>query len=215
MTVYFKSVHDSLVQRVDRLDYAFDRHFLSLESKRNIDKFAFQEGLISAMWQSWGAFCKALLFGSIRGGETIHGQHITMPQYSTLTDGELLYVVKTLASNQAVTQIKSLKPHNELTWGDVDKLGVIFSSLNTPNAQNVSIAVTSSILIKDLQSVRNASAHITPHTISNINLAKVRYSNTKYRHPSDVMFWLEQKTNDFLWKSWVDEMKLIASVMIE
>lgn len=138
-----------------------------------------------------------------------------MPQYSTLTDGELLYVVKTLASNQAVTQIKSLKPHNELTWGDVDKLGVIFNSLNTPNAQNVSIAVTSSILIKDLQSVRNASAHITPHTISNINLAKVRYSNTKYRHPSDVMFWVEQKTNDFLWKSWVDEMKLIASVMIE
>ncbi|MEU7827364.1 hypothetical protein, partial [Catellatospora sp. NPDC049133] len=168
-----------------------------------------------AMWQSWGAFCKTLLFGSIRGGETIHGQHIIMPRYSTLNDGELLYVVKTLSLNQTVTQIKSLKPHNELTWGDVDKLGLVFSLLNTPNAQNVSIAVASSILIKDLQSVRNANAHITPHTISSINSAKVRYSNTKYRHPSDVMFWVEQKTHDFLWKSWVDEMKLLASVMIE
>jgi len=215
MTVSFKSVHDMLVQRVSRLDCAFDRHFLSIENKKNIDKFAFQEGLISAMWQSWGTFCKDLLFGSIRGGETIHGQHITIPQYSNLTDCELFYVAKVLSSNQNLTQIKSAKPQNELTWGDVDKLGAIFTALNTPNAQNISIAVASSVLIKDLQSVRNANAHITPHTISTLNLAKVRYSNTKFRHPSDTMFWVEPQSNDFLWKSWVDEIKLISGIMIE
>lgn len=214
MTVYFKSVHDILVQRISRLDCAFDRHFLSIEGKKNIDKFAFQEGLISAMWQSWGAFCKDLLFGSIRGGETIHGQHITHPQYSTLTDYELFYIANVLSCNQNVTQIKSAKPQGEATWGDVGKLGHIFTSLNTPNAQNISVAVASSVLIKDLQTVRNANAHITPHTISTINAAKVRYSNTKYRHPSDVIFWVEPQSNQFLWKSWVDEIQLISSAMI-
>jgi len=215
MTVSFEDISNTLIRRLERLDTAFSRYFIFKENKRIIEQYSFQEGLISSLWQSWGFFCKEILFGSIKGGITLSGQSITCPQYANLTELQLFYVAKILASNQNLTQIKSAKPQNEPTWGDVDKLGLLFTSFNTPNSQHVSVAVSGSALLKDLQLVRNANAHITPHTISSLKAAKVRYSDTRLRHPSDVMFWTEPSTHDFLWTSWVEEMKLLSSVMIE
>lgn len=211
----FERLSVQLNSRVERLDSAFERHLFSLEKKRCVDIYSLQEGLISSLWQTWCLYCKSIFFGSIRGATTTNGQHIDTPHYLQLTDYELFYVAKLLGENKPINQIKQAKPQHEPTWGDVNKLSLIFTLSNTPNSNYVSSPLSSSFLLKDLQMVRNASAHITSHTIQNIKDARVRYSSTKFNHPTDTIFWVDPQSNDYLWKAWVDEMKLISSVMAQ
>lgn len=211
----FERLSVQLNSRVERLDSAFERHLFSLEKKRCVDIYSLQEGLISSLWQTWCLYCKSIFFGSIRGATTTNGQHIDTPHYLQLTDYELFYVAKLLGENKPINQIKQAKPQHEPTWGDVNKLSLIFTLSNTPNSNYVSSPLSSSFLLKDLQMVRNASAHITSHTIQNIKDARVRYSSTKFNHPTDTIFWVDPQSNDYLWKAWVDEMKLISLVMAQ
>lgn len=213
MSMSFERLTMQLNSRVDRLDSAFERHLFNLAKKRCVDTYSLQEGLVSSLWQTWCLYCKGIFFGSIRGGITTNGQHISTPQYSQLTDYELFYVAKLLGENKAVNQIKQAKPQNEPTWGDVSKLSLIFTLSNTPNSNYVSSPLSSSSLLKDLQMVRNASAHITDFTVKNIKDARVRYSSTKFNHPSDTIFWVEPISKDYLWKAWVEEIKLISLVI--
>lgn len=215
MSMSFERLSVQLNSRVERLDSAFERHLFSLEKKRCVDIYSLQEGLISSLWQTWCLYCKSIFFGSIRGATTTNGQHIDTPHYLQLTDYELFYVAKLLGENKPINQIKQAKPQHEPTWGDVNKLSLIFTLSNTPNSNYVSSPLSSSFLLKDLQMVRNASAHITSHTIQNIKDARVRYSSTKFNHPTDTIFWVDPQSNDYLWKAWVDEMKLISSVMAQ
>lgn len=215
MSMSFERLSMQLKNRVNRLDSAFERHLFNLDQKRYVDIYSLQEGLISSLWQAWCLYCKNIFFGSIRGAITTNGQHIDTPQYLQLTDYELFYVAKLLGDNKVVTQVKQAKPQNEPTWGDVNKLSLIFTHSNTPNSNYVSSPLSSSSLLKDLQMVRNASAHITSHTIKNIKDARVRYSFTKFNHPSDTIFWVEPVSKDYLWKAWIDEIKLISSIMAQ
>ena len=213
MSMSFERLSMQLNSRVDRLDSAFERHLFNLDNKRYVDIYALQEGLISSLWQTWCLYCKSIFFGSIRGGITSNGQHIVTPQYFQLTDYELFYVAKLLGENKPVNQIKQAKPQSEPTWGDVNKLSLIFTLSNTPNSNYVSSPLSSSSLLKDLQMVRNATAHINDNTVQNIKDARVRYSSTKFNHPSDTIFWVDPLSKDYLWKAWVDEIKFISLVM--
>ena len=214
MSVFSEEIK-KLNLRVKRLDSAFDRHFFDIGEKRYTDIYAFQEGLISALWQSWCAYCKTIFMGSLKGAETLNNVTISTPQYSTLTELEIFYVANILGENKIVNQIKSAKPQSEPTWGDVNKLSIIFANAHTPNASTVSPPLANSQLLKDLQVVRNASSHITQHCINNINLARVRYSHTSYKHPSDVLLWVDPQSNDYLWKAWIDEIKILSTAIAQ
>ncbi|WP_227518007.1 hypothetical protein, partial [Klebsiella variicola] len=39
--------------------------------------------------------------------------------------------------------------------------------------------------------------------------------HTKFRHPSDTMFWIDPQTNDYLWKSWIEEIELISEAIAQ
>lgn len=201
--------------RLNRLDSAFERHFFNLDSKRYVDIYAFQEGLISALWQTWCSYCKSIFIGSIKGAETLSGAIIDTPPYENSTEYELFYLANMWGDNKAINQVRSAKPQSEPTWGNVDKLSIIFNNANTPNAATVSPPLANSQLLKDLQVVRNASAHITSHCLQNVNLAKVRYSQTSYKHPSDVLLWVDPLSKDYLWKAWISEIKILSTAIAQ
>ncbi len=115
--------------------------------------------------------------------------------------------------------IKKIKPiagsHQEPTWGDPAKINLIINGLGCSNKTTLLTAFGSVQNIKDLHMCRNACAHLTADVIHNVNAAKVRYIDTKMEHPSDVMFWVNPATNDYLWRSWVEEMSIISSLAIK
>src|SRR3546814_20235510 len=88
--------------------------------------------------------------------------------------------------------------------------GVQTCALPISNQAQLLTAFGGGFAIKDLQLCRNASAHLTKDLLRDVNAAKVRYSETRAAHPSDLMFWVDPATKDFLWKSWLDEILLIA-----
>lgn len=211
----FSEEINKLNVRLNRLDSAFERHFFNLGNKRYIDIYAFQEGLISALWQTWCSYCKSIFFGSIKGAITLNGAVIDTPPYVNSTEYELFYLAKMWGESKTINQVKSAQPQSEPTWGDVSKLSVIFNNASTPNAAIVSPPLANSQLLKDLQVVRNASAHINAHCLQKINLARVRYSQTSYKHPSDVLLWVDPLNNDYLWKAWIIEIRILSTAIAQ
>jgi hypothetical protein len=69
-------------------------------------------------------------------------------------------------------------------------------------------------LISDLQKCRNACAHLNLESLALVTNVRVRYDDTSLRHPSEMMFWSDPDTKDFAWKSWIDEMMLIADYAV-
>ena len=210
MPTSLDAVRQKLCSRVRILDSAFDRHVRLYSSKKRIDRFALQEGLVSTLWQSWCAFCRATLIGSATGIISGSGQQITSP-YAGHSDMEIAYVAKVLSDGHQVNRIKALKgSHQEPTWGDLNKVNLIASGLNSTNQPQLLSAFGVGLALMDLRLCRNASAHVNKHLIAQINSAKVRYSDTRFVHPSDLIFWVDPTTKDFLWRSWVDEILIIS-----
>lgn len=214
MATSLDAIHNKLCSRLRILDAAFDRHILLPSNKRRIDRFAFQEGLISALWQSWGAFCRSTLIGSASGIISGSGQQVTSP-FVGRSEMEIAYVARVLSQGQQVSTVRVLQgSHLEPTWGDLARANLIANGLDSSNKAQLLSAFGVGLAIKDLQLCRNASAHLNKDLLAQVNVAKVRYSETKFVHPSDLIFWVDPATKDFLWKTWVDEMEVIAQYAI-
>jgi len=192
------------------LDAAFDRHVAHPSSKRRIDRFAFQEGLVSALWQSWCAFCRSTLIESARGTTSGSGRRVSSP-YAGWREMEIAYVARELAQYRKVSGARTLMGrHLEPTWGDLRKVNLIVKGISSSNQAQLFSAFGVGYAIKDLQLCRNANSHLNKDRISEVSAAKVRYSETKFVHPSDLIFWIDPTTKDFLWKTWLDEMEVIS-----
>lgn len=216
MTVSFDKALSKLKARTIVLDSAFERNLLITSPNKCTDRYSLQEGLMSSLWQAWCIYCRTILFGSITDGLTINGNRVSSV-YSQLSDRELVHFASKASSsvNLANVAVKSASAHFELTWGDPVKLNPIVNAFNPSNAANLLSALGAVSLLLDLQKFRNANAHITNFTISEIKSAQVRYSHTNFRHPSDTMFWVDPQTNDYLWKSWIDEIDLISNQLAQ
>lgn len=214
MATSLDSVYGKLRSRIGTLDAAFDRYLLLPTSKRRVDRYALQEGLVSALWQSWCAFCRSTLIGSASGATNASGQKVTSP-YTGLSEMEIAFVAKELSQRRQVSAVRSLQgSHLEPTWGDLSKANLIVAGINSTNQQPLLRALGAALTIKDLQLCRNASAHLNKDRLAEINRAKVRYSETKLAHPSDMIFWVDPATKYYLWKTWVEEMELVAKYAI-
>lgn len=199
--------------RLSTLDKAFERHVVAPSVSRSVDRYALQEGLISSLWQAWGEFCRDVVIGAVKGANTTIGTLVNSPTYSARTELEIAFVAKRLASAQPVGTIRSIAGrHQEPTWGDVNKLIPIVSGLAPTNVATMLSAFGSAAAIKDLQTYRNASAHICADTLAMVSATRVRYQDTSFRHPSDTMRWTDPATNDYLWRTWIDEIDLVSDV---
>lgn len=210
MTIFFEQSLNQLNNRLYQLDHAFERALFSRDNVKAIDRYAMQEGLMSSLWQSWCFFCRDIFLGSVSGGVTLSNQNVTSP-YAIHSHSELIYLAQQFSSNKLnISTIKSAPPHAELTWGDALKFNKFITPFNPSNLSNLLQSFGGVILLLDLQRFRNANAHVTSFTIGEVKNARVRYSETKFRHPSDTMYWVDPSTQDFLWKSWVEEIEIIS-----
>lgn len=213
MPICFSKVRNKLLMRLSTLDKAFDRYVISPTVSKSVDRFALQEGLISSLWQAWCEFCRDTVIGATQGASTTAGTLVSSPTYSMRTELEIAFVAKQLASARPVGTVKSLAGrHQEPTWGDASKLIPIISGLAPTNVSTMLSGFGSAVAVKDLQTFRNASAHICGDTFTMVQATRVRYQDTTFKHPSDAMRWTDPATQDYLWRTWIDEMDLISDI---
>ena len=215
MPTSLNKFYSKLVARTAYLDKAFDRHTVVRAKKQKIDRYAIQEGLVSALWQAWCQYCRKVVLHSVKGAVTLSGSTTTCA-HSGLSDLEIFFLAKQLGNKANITKIKAIKGnYQEPTWGDAVKLNLIVNGMGTSNSSDLVQAFSACLLLKDLQLCRNASAHISQDLIQSVAGAKVRYVSTDFRHPSDLIFWIDPANQSYLWKSWISEMRLVAQLAIK
>jgi len=211
MATSLKSVKDRFLLRTSVVDGAFHRHLVEPSTKFRIHRFALQEGLISLLWQTWCAFCRDTVIASARSALTEAGSATSSP-FSGNNEKEVAFVARKFARGEHVTSIREISgSYLEPTWGDPVKLNLIITGLNCSNSSTLLSAFGASNRIHDLQMCRNTCAHLNGENLAMMRRAKVRYNSTKMHHPSDFMFWEDPLTRDFVWRSWIDEMEIIAN----
>lgn len=215
MPTSLESIRLKLNRRLLVLDSGFDRHLIEPVAIQKMDKHALQEGYVSALWQAWCSFCRALLIHSTKGAMTSSGLPTTSP-HSERGEMEIAYLAKRISNGDAINVIKPLVGnHQEHTWGDLSKLNLVASGLGCSNTSSILNGLSACLRIEDLQLCRNASAHISRSTIQRVRASRVRYQNTSFKHPSDMIIWVDPDSSDFLWKSWIDEIKLASEFAIQ
>lgn len=208
MTISLEHLRQKLLIRTSTLNAAFNRHAVSRTANRMTDRFSLQEGLVSALWQYWNSFCREVLIGSAKGAIDKSGVAITSP-YSANTEMEIAFIAARLAKKESVSNIKSLKgKHLEPTWGDLSKAALISAGISSTNQAKLLSAFSAALSINDLQLCRNANAHLNLDQVKAVSDAKVRYMDTKFKHPSDMIFWIDPQTKDFLWNTWIEEINI-------
>ena len=209
------NLESRLVSRLNTLDSAFDRSLAVRNTSRRSDRSFLQEGLVSALWQTWCSAVRSLILDCVRGANTKTGE-LTISPHATLTMSELAFIASKAARGQAIGVIKPLVgSHLEPTWGDLNKIGLIIEGYDLSNGQQLISTLSSPSSLSDLQTCRNASAHLNADRIADIVGVQVKYSETKFMHPSDMVFWIELTSSDFLWRTWTDDMRLAYGLAVE
>lgn len=148
-------------------------------------------------------------------GTISKGGNIISSPYSGRSEGEILHIARQLSRQQPIKIIVNIKgSYQEPTWGDFTKLNRITLGLGTTNTSTLLSAFGSGVILIDLQMCRNCCAHLSSDGIGDIKRIKVKYNNSSFQHPSDAAYWTDPVTGDFLWKSWIDEMKIISSAAV-
>ena len=206
------TVCQKLRVRIRIIDHVFDRHVLSTIRKQRADRYAFQEGLVSSLWQIWSSFCRSILIASATGAVGSSGTQISSP-YSQLMEPQVTYVLRQLAARRSINVGPVLLGmYQEPTWGDLDKLNLMAVGLNATNSSVLASAFSCGLVLRDLQLCRNASAHLNRESMGQILSARVRYSQADFSHPSDLMLWVDPSSKDYVWKSWIEEIDIIAEL---
>jgi hypothetical protein len=214
MPTSLENVRSKLLTRVSVVNGAFDRWLVCRSGKTRVDRFALQEGFISQLWQAWGIFCRQTVIYSAQGCNTASGM-LTNSPHIELSEGEIAYVVKQIIAGKGFLPGKALPMHLEPTWGDTSKLAIVASSLGTSNRATLQSGFASAVTLRDLQACRNAGAHITRDRIGDIRKIAIRYKSNHFQHPSDMMFWEDPVTQNFLWRTWIDEIEFASFEVIQ
>lgn len=209
------SCHSRFCARINVVSSAVGRASLQRVTEKRVDRYARNEGLISALWQLWNDFSRNAIIHSALGTTTASGM-TTNSRFSNLSEGQLLSVCRAAASGQQIPgNIRPLRgSHLEPTWGDARKIQLIVNCILPTNHLNLLSGFGIRTTSLDIQTVRNACAHISLDRINDIRSMQTKYSFTHYNHPSDVLFWIEPTTGNELWQVWVDELKASAAAVV-
>ena len=201
--------HSRLRVRLKTISAALIRASIHDRETRRLDRFARNEGLVSALWQAWNNFSRSVVLLSAQGTITETGAR-TNSQYSHLSEAELLFVCQAAASTKKFKNIRPLtKNFLEPTWGDARKINNIVNFVQPSNKATLISGFGLRAISLDIQVVRNACAHISRDRILDIDQIRTKYEDTHFSHPSDALFWTEPSTGNAAWRVWVDE--LLAS----
>jgi hypothetical protein len=208
---YFQA---KLNQRTITIEASFRRLSATRTGMKKSDRFAHQEGLISALWQSWCSFCRSTIIWSLKGTQSSSGLAITSSIAHHSLD-EICFAAMKASKNQTVGAIRPITgDHLEPTWGDLRKINTMLMGTMPTNQSQLLTAFGAAGLVSDLQIVRNACAHISNDRITDIRGLQVRYSNNSFFHPSDSAFWIEPQSTNFLWSAWIVEMRAVAGLAV-
>ena len=186
----------------------------NISKQRWVDRQAMQEGLVSILWQTWSSFAREVIIQSSKGATTTAGIS-TSSAFQALSLDQILYVGARAAKKQAYNSPSTLKgSHQEPTWGDFNKSGLAIQALQPSNSQQLSSGLGSPTSIIDLQLCRNASAHVSNDNLAAVRSATARYLPLRNDHPSDMCFWIEPTTEEFLFKVWIGEMRSASALAI-
>lgn len=173
------------------------------------------EGYISKLWQAWSNFNRGILLAAIRGGTRSDGFVVTSA-YDNLGDLEIAFVASQLGHKNPIGTIRQLSTRkHEPTWAYFEVPNRVLTGISSNIEADLLQSFSAQATLNDLRVCRNSSAHITPESLADVRAAQVRYSFNKFRHPTDMSFWLDQVTADFLWKSWISEMRFISNSIVE
>tara|TARA_R100000231_G_scaffold23069_1_gene21809 strand:- start:230 stop:697 length:468 start_codon:yes stop_codon:yes gene_type:complete len=154
------------------------------------------------------------VIASTAGTVTANGMN-TASAFIGRPEAEIAYAAMQLARSRPIGVIRPIGGHHlEPTWGDLNKFSLIVAGLAPTNRNAMLTALGACVLIPDLQLCRNSSAHISAEGIRQLRTASVRYSNPKFDHPSDLIFWIDPSTQDYVWKTWIDEAEIFSDFAI-
>lgn len=204
-----------LEKRLDYLASGLARAKLTRTQSVQMDQVARQEGLVSALWQSWCGFIRSVILHSAVGATTSGGAQTTSP-YAALHVDQIRNIAAKAAKRNGIPAV--IAPisgfHNEPTWGDINRATLIVNALNLTNSGSILSGLGILTFGKDLQIVRNAAAHLSTDRISDIKNLQLKYINTSFRHPTDALFWTEGSTGNDAWEIWIDELRASATSIV-
>ena len=197
----------------------YDERVCNVIGKRRLDSYARNEGLISALWQLWSYFSRSVVISSALGTTTASGATATS-SWCHLSEYQLLAVCQRVArGNKLPSNLQNIPPlrgnYLEPTWGDSAKVIRIVNHIGPTTSNNILFGFGLRNISLDLQIVRNACAHISPDSASDINQLKLKYSNTRYSHPSEVLFWIDPSTGNEAWQVWIHELRLSSDYVVQ
>lgn len=175
------------------------------------------EGLLSRLWQGWGHFWRECIFKSCMGTMDGAGNSVAALANATSADHVSGAAIKAKSTNSQPpywgTQNSTLR--FEPTWGDVDMLSRIIPRLGLSN-QGQMVAAISSVYTyaKDIQTIRNATAHTNAQTAAEVASIRTRYVSYSITHPVQSLFWSTTVNNDFLALEAIEEFRLAALASI-
>ena len=174
------------------------------------------EGLLSRVWQAWGAFCRACLCESCLG--TVDASGVAVAKIPDAVTEAHVSGAALKAKNSASGPYwgaTNTVLRREPTWGDVDVLSTIITRLAPANAGQMSAAFSNgSSSAKALQFIRNAAAHMHHQTLADVQALRSKYVVFPISHPTQALYWVEPKSRDFLVFRALDDLRAAALTAI-
>lgn len=211
----------NLCTELDRIEVEL-RAFASSTSNLPSGSFTFAEeclleGLLSRLWQGWGDFWRECIVKSCMG--TIDGAGSGVAALANATSdahvsGAAIKAKKTSSTPPFWGGQNSVLRY-EPTWGDVDVLSAIIPRLG-PSNQGQLIAAISSVYTqaKDIQQIRNATAHTNAQTRADVASIRTRYISYTISHPIQSLFWTTTVNNDYLILEAIEEFRMASLASI-
>ena len=158
------------------------------------------EGILSRIWQSWGAFCRTCVVESCMG--TVNGSGAAVAALPGASTAEHVSAAAIRAKSSAAPPTWTSQNYllrYEPTWGDANVLGTIIPRLGAANAGQMSAAFSSGHRsVTTLQVIRNAAAHTNNQTMSSVQGLRSMYLVFPVTHPTHALFWVEPVSRNYL-----------------
>lgn len=104
----------------------------------------------------------------------------------------------------------------EPTWGDVSKFQTVAQAYSLSNeSQILSGILSAGVVMRHLQTIRNASAHTNTETIAEVRALSTFYVAKPITLPGEALFWAIPSTGDFLYREWNGRMIAAANLAVQ
>ena len=202
----------TLLRRLTRLE----RDFLTYYSNPNLERqerwYRF-EGLLSQTWQSWCYFCRTVTIDSCLGTVASGGRPIAKAKPTWVDSERINYEAKCALWNNPPKPAQRLQSvRKEITWGDVDSLVKVVTTLLPSNSSELLSGFGSGLPgPKHLQIVRNNSAHLNHENAADVRRLTAYYFGSSLHHPCDIAAWAHIGSRDPAYVVWLADMRTIAA----